>query len=171
MGEKVRLICQSPRVFRSPQGPQAAKRPPVAASGRRSGNPVGPVRKTADSAARKAPRNRKRRRTAAKARRGATPAPARACAFEAGDTLGKAQALYESGQFEDAAGLYERILGRDPRRSDVFHRIGVDAVDNGDRGAGAALTRKAIEANPAAASYHVDLAHALEHQGRLEETV
>ncbi len=51
-----------------------------------------------------------------------------------------------------------RILGQDPRRSDVFHRIGVDAVDKGDCGAGAALIRKPIEANPAVASYHVDLA-------------
>ena len=115
--------------------------------------------------------NRKRRRTAAKAGRSPAPAPARASAVEAGDTLKKAQALHESGQFEDAAALYGRILGRDPRRSDVFHRIGVDAVDKGDWGAGAALIRKAIEANPAVASYHVDLAHALEHQGRLEETV
>jgi len=47
----------------------------------------------------------------------------------------------------------------------------VDAVDKGVYGVGAALIRKAIEANPAVASYHVDLAHALEHQGRLEETV
>ncbi len=47
----------------------------------------------------------------------------------------------------------------------------MDAVDKGAYGAGAALIRKAIEANPAAASCHVDLAHALEHQGRLEETV
>lgn len=105
--------------------------------------------------------NRKRRHTAAKAGRGATPAPARA-SVEAGDTLEKAQALHESGQFEDAAALYGRILGQDPRRSDVFHRIGVDAVDKGVYGVGAALIRKAIEANPAVASYHVDLAHALE---------
>ncbi len=133
--------------------------------------PVGPVRKTVDSAARKAPMNRKRRRTAAKARRGATPASTGASAFEAGDTLRKAQALHESGRFEDAAALYERILGQDPRRSDAFHRIGVDAVDKGAYGAGAALIRKAIEANPAVASYHVDPAPALEHQGRLEETV
>ncbi|MEE8214891.1 MAG: tetratricopeptide repeat protein [Alphaproteobacteria bacterium] len=115
--------------------------------------------------------NRKRRRTAAKARRGATPASTGASAFEAGDTLRKAQALHESGRFEDAAALYERILGQDPRRSDAFHRIGVDAVDKGAYGAGAALIRKAIEANPAVASYHVDPAPALEHQGRLEETV
>lgn len=47
----------------------------------------------------------------------------------------------------------------------------MDAVDKGVYGVGAALIRKAIEANPAVASYHVDLAHALEHQGRLEETV
>ncbi|MCH7484506.1 MAG: ribosomal protein S18-alanine N-acetyltransferase [Chloroflexi bacterium] len=99
--------------------------------------------------------NRKRRRTAAKARRGATPAPARA-SVEAGDTLRKAQALHESGRFEDAAALYERILGRDPRRSDVFHRIGGDAVDKGAYGAGAALIRKAIEANPAVAAQSDD---------------
>ncbi len=115
--------------------------------------------------------NRKQRRIAAKAKRGANPEHTRASAFEAGDTLRKAQALHESGQFEDAAALYERILGQDPRRSDAFHRIGVDAVRHGAYGAGAALIQKAIEAKPAVASYHVDLAQALEHQDRLDESV
>ncbi len=115
--------------------------------------------------------NRKRRRIAAKAGRGATPAPTGASPPRAEDVVEKAQGLHESGRFEEAAALYARILGQDPRRSDVFHRIGVDAVDKGAYGAGAALIRKAIEANPAVASYHVDLAHALEHQDRLDETV
>ncbi len=68
-------------------------------AGRCSDGPGDPLRQTVDSASGMAPMNRKQRRIAAKAGRGANPAPTGASAFGAEDILGKAKALHESGRF------------------------------------------------------------------------
>ncbi|HSD61071.1 MAG TPA: tetratricopeptide repeat protein, partial [Burkholderiales bacterium] len=79
--------------------------------------------------------------------------------------------LHTSGNLDQAAALYERVLGLDPRHPDALHLLGVVALRKGDPARAEKLILQAIKRNPAAALYHVNLGNALLEQGKIDQAL
>jgi glycosyltransferase involved in cell wall biosynthesis/tetratricopeptide (TPR) repeat protein len=86
-----------------------------------------------------------------------------------------ADSARDAGQWELAAGLYRKALGRYPRNSGVWVQYGHALKESGelrdpDKLAQAeSAYRKALSLNPGAADSHLQLGHVLKLQGKTEE--
>jgi tetratricopeptide (TPR) repeat protein len=83
----------------------------------------------------------------------------------------QALALHRSGQLDQAAQLYDRVLRRDPKHADALHLLGMVQVQTGQAESGAALMRRAVRVNPAFQAAHAHLGMALWKLGRPEEAL
>lgn len=84
------------------------------------------------------------------------------------DDLGTALALHRQGRLQEAAGLYQHILARNPNHADALHLLGVLAHQVGQDAQAVDLIGRAVAVNPSAAVYHCNLAEAYRAQGQLD---
>ncbi len=106
--------------------------------------------------------NRKQRRAEAKAGIRAVPA---------GDVLNAALQHHQAGRFEEAAGLYTKILQADPLHADANHLLGVIAFQLGRNEVAVELIGMAIAANRSNPAFHSNLGNALNGMGRLGDAL
>lgn len=76
---------------------------------------------------------------------------------------------HQSGQLDRAAGLYEKILRRQPNHPDALHLLGLIANTGNDHERALELITHAIEFNGENAAYHNSLGTVLLALGRLED--
>ena len=85
--------------------------------------------------------------------------------------LVEAVGQHQAGHLDRAALLYRTVLGMDPANADALHLLGMIALQTGQAKAAAGLIRKAIAIHGGEASYHFDLALALQTLGDMEGAV
>ncbi|OQY55312.1 MAG: hypothetical protein B6245_19935 [Desulfobacteraceae bacterium 4572_88] len=78
----------------------------------------------------------------------------------------KAVQCHQSGQFQQAADIYEKILEKNPQHSDSLHLFGVLSHQMGQKDVAEGLIRKAIQIRPENSNYHNNLG--IVFQGRKE---
>jgi protein O-GlcNAc transferase len=83
--------------------------------------------------------------------------------------LGHALQLHQNARFEEAAQLYQRILGINPRHPDCLHLLGMIAYQEGNLESAAEMIREAIAINAGGTTYYSNLGTVLQAQGKLEE--
>jgi Flp pilus assembly protein TadD/2-polyprenyl-3-methyl-5-hydroxy-6-metoxy-1,4-benzoquinol methylase len=76
--------------------------------------------------------------------------------------LTEAVRLHQTGQLEQAATLYRKVLTDDPKCADALHLLGMIALQEGQAKAALEFIRRAIDLNDREASYHFHLAFALQ---------
>ncbi|HKY18006.1 MAG TPA: tetratricopeptide repeat protein [Rhizomicrobium sp.] len=76
--------------------------------------------------------------------------------------LTEAVRLHQTGQVEQAAALYRKVLAVDPHSADALHLLGMIALQQGQAKTAAELIRKAIAQNDREEAYHFHLALALQ---------
>jgi len=76
------------------------------------------------------------------------------------DTLSRALALHQSGDFKQAEALYRDLLSRESEQPDAWHLLGLLAHQQGQHETALAMIGHAIGLNPASAAYHANLAEA-----------
>jgi tetratricopeptide (TPR) repeat protein len=79
--------------------------------------------------------------------------------------LSQASRLQQAGRLEDARGLYEEILRREPGQPDALHLLGVLAARSGDPARAVELIGQAVAARPANPVYHFNLGNGLKACG------
>ena len=119
--------------------------------------------------------NRQQRRRAArlvnKARDRGRAATAPASADDVAEELGAAIGLHRAGKLQEAAGLYGRILDRDPQHADATHGMGLIAYQTGRSDTAVDLLRAALARVPDQAEWHCDMGVVLAERGELDEVV
>ncbi|MCH8036798.1 MAG: tetratricopeptide repeat protein [Proteobacteria bacterium] len=119
--------------------------------------------------------NRQQRRRAArlvnKARDRGRAATAPASADDLAEELGAAIGLHRAGKLQEAAGLYGRILDRDPQHADATHGMGLIAYQTGRSDTAVDLLRAALALVPDQAEWHCDMGVVLAERGELDEVV
>ena len=113
--------------------------------------------------------NRKKRRSAAKARRQGAPKGPRSA--PADTKLEAAISHHQAGRLAEAKQLYAEILSRDPKQVVALHLLGVIAYQQGDAGHAIELIGRAIALRPDHAAAHNNLGNALKDLGKLDEAV
>jgi len=98
----------------------------------------------------------------------ATVAPSK---FDVEAALAEAIRHHRSGRLRDAEALYRRILKVRPNHPDALHLLGVVATGAGHGEAAVGLIERAIAANRNNPAYHLSLANALRHSGRLADAI
>ncbi len=73
------------------------------------------------------------------------------------------------GRLQQAAELYQKVLGAEPNNSDALNLLGTLALQAGRNDMAANLLEKAIATRPEVAVYHNNLGNALRGLGRLDE--
>src|SRR5205085_8128981 len=81
----------------------------------------------------------------------------------------RAVADHEAGRLQRAETLYREILAADPSHADCHYRLGVLACLTGRKEVGAGYILTAIELDPRAAEYHLDLAIILSGLGQFQK--
>ncbi|HWY63702.1 MAG TPA: tetratricopeptide repeat protein, partial [Rhizomicrobium sp.] len=76
--------------------------------------------------------------------------------------LTEAVRLHQTGQLEQAAALYRKVLTADPNNADALHLSGMVALQQGQPKTAVNLIRKAIALHDREAAYHFHLALALQ---------
>jgi tetratricopeptide (TPR) repeat protein len=84
------------------------------------------------------------------------------------DDLGTVLALHRQGRLQEAAGLYQNLLARNPNHADALHLLGVLAHQVGQDAQAVELIGRAVAVNPSAAVYHCNLAEAYRALGQLD---
>lgn len=87
------------------------------------------------------------------------------------DDLNEAIRHHERGHLEQAAQLYQQILGRNPHQPDALHLLGVVALQQGNPRQAIERISRAIALNPMAAPYYCNLAEAYRLAGQLDRAV
>lgn len=72
---------------------------------------------------------------------------------------------HRAGRIVEAEEGYHRILAIDPGHADSLHLLGMIAYEAGDCDTAVSKIRRAIELNPKASSYHLNLGNVLQHLG------
>ena len=85
--------------------------------------------------------------------------------------LTEAVRLHQTGQLEQAAALYRKVLTADPNSADAFHLLGMVALQQGEPKTAAELIHRAIALNDREAAYHFHLALALQTLNDLQGAV
>ena len=78
---------------------------------------------------------------------------------------------HQAGRLPEAEKLYRAVLAIDPSHADSLHLLGVIACDIGRHDVGMGLIHKAIGISPRIASFHFDLATALQDTGRFDQAL
>jgi predicted O-linked N-acetylglucosamine transferase (SPINDLY family) len=112
--------------------------------------------------------NRKQRR--AQEKQGLAPV-AQGTSASIPQILAEAFQLHQAGRLGEAAQLYQRILGLDPRHADSLHLLGNVAYSVGRHDSAVDLIGQAIAVNPKVAMYHGNLGNALKELGRGNEAI
>lgn len=86
-------------------------------------------------------------------------------------TLQTAFSLHNSGQLEEAGGLYKKILKIEKNNPDANHLLGVLEYQTGNFDAALKLIRKAIKSSPDSFSYYRNLGLVCHKMGRMDEAV
>ena len=94
------------------------------------------------------------------------PVNAAAPAVEIDGVLQSALQHHQAGRLEQAAQLYQQILQRQPEHADATHLSGVLAYQRRQYAQAVALISHAISVHPERAVYHLNLANALQAQGK-----
>jgi tetratricopeptide (TPR) repeat protein len=76
------------------------------------------------------------------------------------DSFRLALEKHQRGLLDQAAQLYETVLGREPEHADALHLLGVVAHQRGRHAQAVGLIRRALALKPGAAIYHANLAEA-----------
>jgi tetratricopeptide (TPR) repeat protein len=84
------------------------------------------------------------------------------------DDLSTALELHRQGRLQEAAGLYQGILARNPGHADALHLLGVLAHQVGQDARAVELIGRAVALNPAAAVYHCNLGEAYRGLGQFD---
>jgi tetratricopeptide (TPR) repeat protein len=85
--------------------------------------------------------------------------------------LQRALQLHQRGQVDEAARLYEQVLGLDAGNAAATHYLGMVAWHRGDPATAERLMRESIAANAAVADFHNNLGLLLRDTGRLDEAI
>jgi tetratricopeptide (TPR) repeat protein len=95
-----------------------------------------------------------------------------ACSPEAvARELASALRDHRCGRLDAAARRYQSILAEIPGHADALHLLGVVALQQGRLEQSFELMSRAVDANPAVADYHSNLAEACRLHGRVDEAV
>ena len=86
-----------------------------------------------------------------------------------GELFQNAFRFHQNGELARAEPLYRQILQADPAHADTLHLLGVLAHQTGHPQAALALIRQAIERNPRAVVFHVNLGVVCKEQGDLAQ--
>jgi len=78
---------------------------------------------------------------------------------------------HQAGHFGDAEGIYRQILAQDPTHSDAMQRLGVLALQAGQKAAALKLIEQAIAINPNVWEYHFHRGLALAGLGRFKDAI
>jgi tetratricopeptide (TPR) repeat protein len=87
------------------------------------------------------------------------------------DDFTTAVQFHQSGRLEQAARLYQSILGRFPNHADSLHLLGVVALQLGNAQRAIELIGRAIAIQPGVAAFHCNLAEAYRALGQLDRAV
>ena len=82
--------------------------------------------------------------------------------------LQQAVQLHQQGRLEQAKGLYQQVLARQPRQFDALHLLGVIERQQGDPRRAALLIEAALQVDPRQARAHCNLGAALQDLGQPE---
>ena len=99
--------------------------------------------------------------------KGPTVAPANSAL----SSLQEALALHQQGRLSQAEAIYRQLLVADPKHVHALHLLGVVAHQTGNYQGAVDMIGMAIEINPRVASFHANLALALEALKQLEAAV
>ena len=83
--------------------------------------------------------------------------------------LAAAVRFHQTGEFQNAAEIYRRILDRHPDHFDALHHLGLIALQAGQNERAIDLIGRALAINPKFAAAHNSLGAALQMQGNLTE--
>lgn len=86
-------------------------------------------------------------------------------------SLPAAVALHQSGQIDQAAEAYRRILESDPDHPDALHLLGVTLIQRGQSDQAVALIERAIARRPNIGIYHANLASAFQSLRRHDDAI
>jgi predicted O-linked N-acetylglucosamine transferase (SPINDLY family) len=78
---------------------------------------------------------------------------------------------FREGQHASAERLCREILHADPQYPDALHLLGLLSLGRNRGEIAVSLLRRAVDVNPDVAQYHVDLGHALQAQGSVDEAL
>ncbi len=81
----------------------------------------------------------------------------------------EAQAHHHAGRLAEAQGLYAEIVGVDPKHGDALNLLGTVLAQRGNSEQAVFFMRRATQAEPARAPYHVNLGVVLTALGRYDE--
>ena len=95
--------------------------------------------------------------------------PSRGAIRQAASLSAAGLAYHGAGRLADAERLYRDALALRADEPDALHGLGVLFLAAGRSGLAIALIGRAVRVRPDAATYHVNLAHALRDQGHVEE--
>jgi predicted O-linked N-acetylglucosamine transferase (SPINDLY family) len=98
-------------------------------------------------------------------------AAAGARSFTLNDVLGAAFSEHQRGNLDAAEPLYRQVLDTAPDNPDALHLLGVIRHQRGDHRGAIELIGRAIAVNGANASFHANLAVALQRLGRTDEAL
>jgi predicted TPR repeat methyltransferase len=87
------------------------------------------------------------------------------------DLLGQAVRLHQQGRFEEAQGLYRRVLEAAPRQFDALHLLGVIERQRGRPAHAVEFIQEALRTDPHQARAHCNLGAALQDLGRVDEAL
>ena len=85
--------------------------------------------------------------------------------------LKRAVAHHRSGEWEEAEGLYHRVLQKAPNHPDALHLLGLVNQQKGETARAEELVRKAISLDGRAPLFHLSLGNVLSAQGKRSEAM
>ncbi len=91
--------------------------------------------------------------------------------FNIDQELRTAVQLHQSGQFDKASEIYNKVLTVNPNHADALHLLGVTKHQAGQHEVAVDIIRKAISVNPRNAFYYNNMGIALKEQGKSEEAI
>jgi predicted TPR repeat methyltransferase len=87
------------------------------------------------------------------------------------DLLGQAVRLHQQRRFDEAQGLYRRVLEADPRQFDALHLLGVIERQRGRPARAVELIEEALRVEPMQARAHCNLGAALQDLDRVDDAL
>jgi predicted O-linked N-acetylglucosamine transferase (SPINDLY family) len=79
--------------------------------------------------------------------------------------------LHHAGRVGEAAGLYEKVLEREPSHAETLHMMGIACQQTGRPKEAVEWIRRAIDADPDKPGYHVNLGNVLRATGDVEGAI
>jgi protein O-GlcNAc transferase len=120
---------------------------------------------------RKRKKKQKRRLSSGNRRSVRKKLPVNRHSFDIESKLRKADQYYQSGQLQEAASIYKKVLKMNPNHSHSLNLLGIIAHHGSNNDMAVRLISRAVQNDPANPTYHNNLGNAFKEQGKLREAV